>query len=133
MKNPMLFLAINDYMCRVIRDSYVKYKGVQGEGPDAGFIYYEVGNKLYKIPPITNAQEVVMNTIAGQLISEGYTVVNALDDTFVVSNNKGDTYFVNGNSCSCADRFNPCKHMLFRDWYQGFRRKQINLLHMTRD
>lgn len=129
----MLFLAINDYICKVIRDGYIKNVQIKVEGEDKGFLFYEVNNKIHKVPPIDNAQDVIRNTIAGQLISEGYIVVNALDDTFVVSNNKGDTYFVNGNSCSCADRFNPCKHMLFRDWYQGFRRKQVNLLHMTRD
>lgn len=133
MKNPLLFLAINDYISKVITNSFIKKVQVKTEDPDKGFIYYDVANSTYKIPPIDNAQEVIDNTVAGLLISEGYVIVNALDNTFVVSNKAGDKYFITGNQCSCPDRFSPCKHILFSRWYINFRKNQVKLLHMTRD
>ncbi len=133
MKNPLLFLAINDYISRFISNSFIKNIQIKVEGPNKGFLYYDVGSSTYKVPPIDKPQDVINDTVAGLLISEGYVVVNALDDTFVVTNNSGDKYFINGNQCSCADRYSPCKHILFTRWYMNFRKKQVMLLHSTRD
>ena len=133
MKNPLLFVALNYYIRKVVASTSIKNIIVKSEGLDTGFMYYDVGSKTNKIPPIDDPHEVVRNTAAGLLIMEGYVVTSALEDTYIVSNNRGDTYFIQGNSCTCADRFSPCKHVLFADWYKYYRKSQVKLLHETRD
>lgn len=133
MKNPLLFVALNHYIRKVVASTSIKNIVVKNEEPDLGFIYYDVGAKTNKISPIDDPHEVVINTAAGLLIMEGYVVTSSLEDTYIVSNNRGDTYFINGSSCTCADRFHPCKHILFTDWYKNFRKSQVKLLHETRD
>lgn len=132
MKNPFLFIALNNYISKLINDRYIKDISVISEGEETGFIVYYINNKRYKIPPIENPEKLIERTIAGLLIMEGYTVVNALENNFVVSNNNGDTYFVTGNSCSCADRFSPCKHVFLSNWFLTFRKEQVSLLHKTK-
>lgn len=132
MKNPLLFVALNNYISKIVASTSVRNIVVKSEGPDTGFIYYDVGNKTNKIPPIDNPHQVVTNTAAGFLIMEGYTITSS-EDTYIVSNGRGDTYFINGASCTCADRFYPCKHILFVDWYIQFRKSQVKLLHEAKD
>jgi hypothetical protein len=133
MKNPFLFIALNNYITKLVGNASIKNIQVISEGVDKGAIYYDLDGKTNKISPVEKPHQVVKNTAAGMLIMEGYVVVNLIDGTYIVSNNKGDTYFISGNSCSCADRFNPCKHMLFVDWFISFRKDQVNLLHNTRN
>lgn len=138
MKNPLLYLAINNYMSKLIIGGAFKNVNVLKDGgPNDGYIYYDVAlgssSSTNKIAPIDDPHSVVNNTIAGMLIMEGYCVINSLEDTFVVSNDKGDTYFIQGNSCDCADRFSPCKHVLFTQWYMNFRKNQVKLLHKAKN
>lgn len=138
MKNPLLYLAINNYMSKLIIGGAFKNVNVLKDGgPNDGYIYYDVAlgssSSTNKIAPIEDPHTVVNNTIAGMLIMEGYCVINSLEDTFVVSNDKGDTYFVQGNSCDCPDRFSPCKHVLFTQWYMNFRKNQVKLLHKAKN
>lgn len=138
MKNPLLYLAINNYMSKLIIGGAFKNVNVLKDGgPNDGYIYYDVAlgssSSTNKIAPIDDPHTVVNNTIAGMLIMEGYCVINSLEDTFVVSNDKGDTYFIQGNSCDCADRFSPCKHVLFSQWYMNFRKNQVKLLHKAKN
>lgn len=138
MKNPLLYLAINNYMSKLIIGGAFKNVNVLKDGgPNDGYIYYDVtlgsSSSTNKIAPIDDPHTVVNNTIAGMLIMEGYCVINSLEDTFVVSNDKGDTYFIQGNSCDCADRFSPCKHVLFTQWYMNFRKNQVKLLHKAKN
>jgi hypothetical protein len=138
MKNPFLYLAINNYISKLIVGGAFKNVEVKNDGgPYDGYIFYDVAlgknSSTNKIPPVEDAYTVVNNTIAGMLIMEGYCVINSLEDTFVVSNDKGDTYFVQGNSCDCADRFSPCKHVLFSQWYMTFRKNQVKLLHKAKN
>ena len=138
MKNPLLYLAINNYMSKLIIGGAFKNVNVLKDGgPNDGYIYYDVvtgsSSCTNKIAPIDNPPTVVNNTIAGMLSMEGYCVINSLEDTFVVSNDKGDTYFIQGNSCDCADRFSPCKHVLFTQWYMNFRKNQVKLLHKAKN
>ena len=138
MKNPLLYLAINNYMSKLIIGGAFKNVNVLKDGgPNDGYIYYDVAlgssSSTNKISPIDDPHSVVNNTIAGMLIMEGYCVINSLEDTFVVSNDKGDTYFIQGNSCDCADRFSPCKHVLFTQWYMNFRKNQVKLLHKAKN
>ena len=138
MKNPFLYLAINNYISKlIIGGAFKNIEVVNDGGPQDGYIFYDVAlgknSSTNKIPPIEDPHTMVNNTIAGMLIMEGYCVINSLEDTFVVSNDKGDTYFVQGNSCDCADRFSPCKHVLFAQWYMNFRKNQVKLLHKTKN
>jgi hypothetical protein len=138
MKNPLLYIAINNYMSKlIVGGAFKNVEVINDGGPQEGYIYYKVvtnnGTSTNKIPPIQDPHTVVNNTIAGMLIMEGYCVINSLEDTFVVSNDKGDTYFIQGNSCDCADRFSPCKHVLFTQWYMNFRKNQVKLLHKAKN
>lgn len=133
MKNPVQFIAVNDYIIKLIVNRYIKDINVSPDGEDKGFTYYTVEGKRYKIPPVENPYKVIQNTIAGMLIMEGYVVVNEVDNTSVVSNGSGETYFITGNSCSCADRFSPCKHVFFANWSVEFRKQQVKLLHQTKN
>ena len=133
MKNPLLFVALNHYIRKVVASTSIKNIVVKTEEPNIGFMYYDVGPNTNNIPPISDPYEVVRNTAAGLLIMEGYVVTSALEDTYIVSNNRGDTYFIQGSSCTCADRFSPCKHVLFSDWYKHYRKSQVKLLHETKD
>lgn len=138
MKNPFLYLAINNYISKlIIGGAFKNIEVVNDGGLYDGYIFYDVAlgknSSTNKIPPIEDPHTMVNNTIAGMLIMEGYCVINSLEDTFVVSNDKGNTYFVQGNSCDCADRFSPCKHVLFTQWYMNFRKNQVKLLHKAKN
>ena len=126
-----MFVTYNDFIIRMINNRYIKDISVQTEGPEKGFIYYSMQGKNYKIPPVDNPSKIIEDTIAALLIMEGYVVVNNVDGVSIVSNNQGDTYFVNGNQCSCADRFSPCKHVFFSNWLLNFRKEQVRLLHQV--
>jgi hypothetical protein len=121
----------------IIGGAFKNVNVLKDGGPNDGYIYYDVAlgssSSTNKIAPIDDPHTVVNNTIAGMLIMEGYCVINSLEDTFVVSNDKGDTYFIQGNSCDCADRFSPCKHVLFTQWYMNFRKNQVKLLHKAKN
>jgi hypothetical protein len=121
----------------IIGGAFKNVNVLKDGGPNDGYIYYDVAlgssSSTNKIAPIDDPHSVVNNTIAGMLIMEGYCVINSLEDTFVVSNDKGDTYFIQGNSCDCADRFSPCKHVLFTQWYMNFRKNQVKLLHKAKN
>ena len=131
MKNSLMFVTYHDYIIKLINNRYIKDISVQAEGDEKGFMYYHIEGKRYKIPPIENANKVIENTIAALLIMEGYVVVNNVEGVSIVSNEVGDTYFVNGNQCSCPDRFSPCKHVFFANWLLEFRKEQVRLLHQT--
>jgi hypothetical protein len=121
----------------IIGGAFKNVNVLKDGGPNDGYIYYDVAlgssSSTNKIAPIADPHTIVNNTIAGMLIMEGYCVINSLEDTFVVSNDKGDTYFIQGNSCDCADRFSPCKHVLFTQWYMNFRKNQVKLLHKAKN
>ena len=81
MKNPLLYIAINNYMSKlIVGGAFKNVEVINDGGPQEGYIYYKVvtnnGTSTNKIPPIQDPHTVVNNTIAGMLIMEGYCVIN---------------------------------------------------------
>lgn len=129
MRSPLNYIVATDYLRRIVNKKFIKEVKVVDSGPRSGDIHYTVGEDQYKIKAVHNIEEHLQTNVAAHMLIEGYIVINTLDNTYVViSPNNSEPYFVSNNTCTCADRYPPCKHQLFVDWYIRFRKEQVRAL-----